>query len=446
MSEVGFTGVANFAMTSTATAVRAMGVSGVGGGIAAAVGPSLTLSFVSSPTGYPVLDPRITFTRSTTATRTNESGLIESVAINAPRFNYNPTTLAAQGLLIEEQRVNLLVRSEEFDNASWVKTAATITANAVVSPDGTVDADKLVEDTANSTHSVSTALFSFTSGTSYTLSLFVKAAERTAFDISRSGPGGASASFNLTTLTATAIAGTPTMTIVAVGNDWYRCTMSWSASATANRTHAIQLNNPAGTSTYTGNGTSGIYIWGAQLEAGAFSTSYIPTVASQVTRAADVAVMTGTNFSSWYNQTEGTLFFEARATWTLPVNGVLISVNDGTSANRIRTFLRSTITSPANRLSIYVSNNSATTANIGDLGLPISQTNSKICYAYQGTSLVGTKDGAPVTTGTSGAIPTFTQFSIGSDVNGSNAFCGTIASIVYYPIQLSNASDQGLSS
>ena len=87
----------------------------------------------------------ITFTRSTTATFVGSNGLIQSAAINAPRFDFDPVTLAPLGFLIEEQRVNLLLYSAEFDNAAWAKTNTTITANATTSPDGTANADGTLE-------------------------------------------------------------------------------------------------------------------------------------------------------------------------------------------------------------------------------------------------------------------------------------------------------------
>jgi hypothetical protein len=260
--------------------------------------PRLALDFTTG-----VLDSRVTVTRLlNTATRINASGFIETVNANLPRFDYNPVTLAPRGLLIEEQRINLLLRSAEFENAAWTKGNASITANAEISPDGTVNADKLVEDTANSTHRVfNNASVTITAGAVISYSIFAKAAERTSVRITDNDLAGAT--FNLSNGTITATDGGITSTITAFPNGWYRCTIT-GVTSSANGRLVVNIVS-GGSTTYTGDGTSGIYIYGAQLEAGAFATSYIPTTTTSLTRNADGASMTGTNFSSWYNSTQG---------------------------------------------------------------------------------------------------------------------------------------------
>jgi hypothetical protein len=106
--------------------------------------PVLSLDFLTSNT----LDPRVTFTRSTTATFVGSNGLIQTAAINAPRFDYNPVTLAPNGLLIEEQRVNSLLYSDQFQQATWSKVGV-VTANATTAPDGTTTADSAATDGSN---------------------------------------------------------------------------------------------------------------------------------------------------------------------------------------------------------------------------------------------------------------------------------------------------------
>jgi hypothetical protein len=233
-----------------------------------------------------------------------------SAANNVARFDHNPVTGESLGLLIEEQRTNLLVRSEEFDNAAWTKTRVSVAANTIVAPDGTLTADKLVENTDTNTHRLDVS-FTWVSGTTYTNTLYAKAAERTAFRIQFPAAAFTSvfADFDLSAGTVNPASGV-TASITDVGNGWYRCAVTGTATAstTASILNALLVG---GSASYTGNGYSGLYIWGAQLEAGAFPTSYIPTVASQVTRSVELAVMTGENFSSWYNQAEGTFYFDA---------------------------------------------------------------------------------------------------------------------------------------
>lgn len=218
-----------------------------------------------------------------------------TAAIYGPRYDYDASTVPAtpRGLLIEESRSNLVTYSEQFDNAAWTKTAATVTANVVYSPDGTQSADKLVEDTtAASVHRTYGVVSSLTSSATYTYSVYVKAAGRTSLYIMESTLGGAY--FDLSAVTYAPTSGyTGSAKITAVGNGWFRCSITV-ALGVSQTTFVGQIRLASGNSdNYTGDGTSGIFLWGAQLEAGSFATSYIPTTSASVTRAADVAQLTG---------------------------------------------------------------------------------------------------------------------------------------------------------
>jgi hypothetical protein len=208
--------------------------------------------------------PATAYTPTTTQPITNYIPVLQSAANNVARFDHNPVTGESLGLLVEEQRTNLILRSEEFDNASWAKSAATITANTIVAPDGNLTGDKLVENTDTNVHWVS-GNGTGAAGT-YTMSAYVKAAERTwAYLIDNSTVTGR-VFFNLATGTIGTITGTgsPSGTITSVGNGWYRITMTITTTGTpVCRIGAASADN---TSSYTGDGYSGIYIWGAQLE------------------------------------------------------------------------------------------------------------------------------------------------------------------------------------
>ena len=277
--------------------------------------PLMALDFTTG-----VLDSRVTITRAlNTATRINASGLIEIVNANLPRFDYNPITLAPRALLIEELRANLLSYSEQFDNASWTKTNTTVTANATTSPDGTVNADKLIENTASGTHFARTTAAS--TNIAYTLSAYLKAGERTRAVIAMSdlSTGDASIGINLSTgATFASSLGVGSWTnisstVVAMANGWYRVTLTATRGGAGVSTAATIYTDNGSTINYTGDGTSGIFVWGADLEAGAFATSYIPTTLLAATRNADAVSMTGTNFSSWFNASEGALQVNATA-------------------------------------------------------------------------------------------------------------------------------------
>lgn len=301
--------------------------------------PALTLDFLTTTS----LDSRITFTRGSTATFVGSNGLIQSAAINAPRFDYDPVTLAPKGLLIEEQRTNLLLYSEQFGNAYWGKTNATISSDAIASPDGATTADKLVENTATGAHDVRKLAIAASALTAYTASIFVKAGERNRGQIQFYGnSGGSTVRFDLVAKTATATGAyggwaSASATITEFPNGWFRITNTATTNTGLTAANFITaMENASGASSYTGDGTSGFYVWGAQLEASSFATSYIPTVASTVTRNTDVAAMTGTNFSSWYNQSAGTIACNfVLEGLTSSGTADVWSVNDGTSNNAI---------------------------------------------------------------------------------------------------------------
>jgi hypothetical protein len=189
----------------------------------------------------------------------------QSSTSNAPILGRNPIVGTR----------NLLTRTEEFDNASWFKTASTVTANAAVSPDGTADAEKLIPDAASISGRVIQA-FTGSAGATYTLSLFAKQAEFTNCRLfaDDSGTNIASVSYNLSTgavSTAAAIAGGVwtgvSSTITAAGNGWWRITLTWTATSVAPTRVSYWCRD-------TGDGTSGIFIWGAQLETGSTATAY----------------------------------------------------------------------------------------------------------------------------------------------------------------------------
>jgi hypothetical protein len=254
------------------------------------------------------------YTPTTDQPITNYVPVLQSAANNVARFDHNPVTGESLGLLIEEQRTNLLLRSEEFDNASWTKTRSSIAANTIVAPDGTLTGDKYIANTDSNTHVLDQSTTN--SNAAYTFSVYMKAGEYSNAQVLMSDLATAAVGIqvNLAAGTFTTIAGgswtSVSGSVTPIGNGWYRCSVT-STRGAGTQTNCRILPVSGGVISFAGDGYSGIYIWGAQLEAGAFPTSYIPTVASQVTRSADAASMTGANFSSWYRADEGTLYASA---------------------------------------------------------------------------------------------------------------------------------------
>lgn len=369
------------------------------------------------------------YTPTTTATVTNYIPVLETAAINAPRFDYNPITQAALGLLIEEQRTNLRTYSEDFTNAVWTKSAASIAADTVIAPDGTLTGDKLVEDTATSRHFVTTTL-TLTANTVYTLSVYMKAGERTTASFGNSSTANWVAASSIVVNLATGVITSGTGTIQSVGNGWYRVSITQTfGPANANGGMIIDLQTTAG---YTGNGYDGIFIWGAQLEAGAFATSYIPTVASQVTRSADAASMTGTNFSSWYNGAEGSAYTEAASLATAYL-GAIVGFSDGTLNNRF-SIRGMTVSNQSTSLGLD--------SGVTQWSLAFSsQTTAatKFALGYKLNDIAFVRDAATPLTDASALIPVVDQLRIGAEGTGTQGYNGHIRQIVYYPRRLTNS-------
>ena len=255
--------------------------------------PSFDLNFARGDNA--VTKYGFVFTRATSATYVNSTGLIATAASGELRYTYDPVTLSALGVLIEEARTNLAPNSTTFSGAG-VAVYGTQS-----SPDGKSDAKKITEDSATTTHSgfMSNATATLSSGTTYTLSLFVKAG--TASRVQITGVGavfGTSqyANFGLTAAGSVLASSGVTATIQQLNGGWYRCAIAVAASASAaGNVSAVMINSDTATRapSYAGDGTSSVYIWGAQIEVGAFPTSYIPTTGAAATRNADVLSLTG---------------------------------------------------------------------------------------------------------------------------------------------------------
>lgn len=284
LSQAAATAASNSASQAAAAAVGAQAiVLGVSTTLPA-LRPSLLLDFANSRQ----VDPRITFTSASTATYYDAQGVLRTAASGVPRIDHDPVTGECKGLLIEEARTNLFTYSEQFDNAAWTKGNASILANAAIAPDGQMTAGKLVANTVASAAHTLTQNCSLTSGQPYTITIFLAAAGRSECIIGFD-PGSAFstfqyARFNLLTGTGSVFLGSPTFSIASVGGGWFRCSVTATAVTTGWTTCSLQPHN--GTSNvYTGDGTSGLYIWGAQLEVGSFPTSYIPSSVTFTGRA-----------------------------------------------------------------------------------------------------------------------------------------------------------------
>jgi len=256
---------------------------------------------------------------------TGKAGLLE----DEPRLDYSGGA-TCPSLLLEPSRTQLIRQSEYFNDATWTKVGSSVTPNATTSPDGTINAGKLVEDTSTGGHQIQ-SITSASNSTIYTTSVFVKYAGR---EWIRFTDAQSSNRIHFNTLTG--VFGTISGTVIdynktALENGWYKLSFTTTSVAAA-YTPRIALSEADNDVVYTGDGTSGIYIWGAQLEAGSYPTSYIPNHSGgSVTRGADLA--TGAGTSSTFNDSEGVLFIDLKTTKN--ASPAQITLNDGTYSNRI---------------------------------------------------------------------------------------------------------------
>jgi hypothetical protein len=373
------------------------------------------------------------YTPTTTQPITNYIPVLQTAAAGVARFDHNPITGESLGLLIEEQRTNLLLRSEEFDNASWTKNASSITANTIIAPDGTLTGDAFNGDGTTAAHSL--VQFEVLSQIK-TASIYAKKGSSNFLQIGFDAYLGY-ANFDLNAGTVATTSGGATASIQSVGNGWYRC--SCTANTTSATTTRFGLVSSGSAGRFESWSTSGsIYIWGAQIEAGAFPTSYIPTTTAQVTRSADAASMTGANFSSWYRQDQGTLYAEAATTNGSDLGrAVQIASTSGTftlgfraSGSTTQTWVEAFI--PPNP---YV-NAFSTGGN-----------DSKISFTYAVNSAARAVDGTA--TEISSVVASYgkdaTAMWIGRQAGSvSQILNGTIKKIAFYPIRATNAQLQAL--
>jgi len=402
--------------------------------------PKLALDFTTA-----VLDSRVTFTRSgNTATVVNSSGFVAPINADLPRFDYDPVTLACKGLLVEESRANTFLYSEDFSNAAYT-SSSTVATNTQTAPDGTLTADTIAELPATTNFYIGQTI-SFTSGTTHTVSVFLKKGNgATSPDIVQlTFPGaafGASqyANYNIVLGTVLTKVGSVTATITPINNGWMRLTYTATATATASGLAAccVFTNNSDSLGrvpVYAGAATSQVFIWGAQLETGAFATSYIPTEATALTRNADVATMTGTNFSDWFNASEGTLYAEGVRFGTANTFPRMWQFDDGAESNYIYAGL---VTSgSAGYGAVAVSGTEVTSLSTVAVG---ANTVGKVVLAYKADNFGLSVNGSATQTDTSGAIPTVDQAIIGFRRAGANNYMnGHIRKLLYWNQRLTN--------
>jgi hypothetical protein len=373
--------------------------------------PSLDLNFAATKN----LGPLVTFTRASSATYIDSAGTLQTAVVDVPRFDHNPTTGESLGLLVEEQRTNLLTYSEDI--SQWATpTNATQTLNDTTAPNGTNTADRLLETATTNLHTNDGIGFTFVTSTVYTYSVFVKPIGDRNFEIAFPGTVFTARFARFTLSDAGSVQGTDsgvTGSIQAYANGWYRCVATSTCASGAGSRVGNFINNASNARNYLGDTSKGIYIWGAQLEVGAFPTSYIPTTTATVTRSADVVSITtlGANIRSLFTQ------FRSPASGTRPV----VSLDDNTANERIE--ILTSGTDPK----LLVTDGGSAVADLNG-GAVTANVTARIAARFNTDDYAISINGGTSQLDASGTLPTVDRVRIGSNQAGGY-LNGTIARI-----------------
>lgn len=379
--------------------------------------PSLGMDFVADADGRYTLNGTVyndltsfiaatggVFSRTSIGTYYDSTGTLQTAASGTPRFDYNPVTLAAKGLLIEDSRSNYIKNSAQLDQTGWnTRAGSTTIPVAVTAPDGSATS---YLGTKSSGDGYVWQFYTHAASTSYTYSIFVK--------------GGASAS----TLTIQRWDGTASSSQsfpIAAGQNWTRVSLTYTTSASV-----------AGGDVGYYIGTNPIYTWGAQLEQGAFVTSYIPTAATTVTRAVDsFYIPTG----AWFSAPQGTASVEADYSGVSTV-GAVFGLSDNVGSNRVDV--------RAGQNSAFISSGGVNTILSP---FTFATTNTKFSMAYSASIAAASKNGAAAITGTPRVPVGINRLWLGN-IDGGNAsytLGGHISKLKYYPLAINTTQLQLLS-
>jgi hypothetical protein len=410
--------------------------------------PTLDLNFAATKT----LDRRITFTRDGVGTYVDDMCIIKYASNNVPRFDHDPTTGESLGLLIEESRTNLHTYSHDL--SQWTSVGVPLVVNDTTAPDGTVTADKLTgtSGTSNGGHNFigDAAESTLTANTTYNCSIFLK--HENIF------PGGLAITrigiHRGSWYAYLDISWTDSEEISSIGNfsasnivyesypnKWYRISFTFTTPSSVGTNTRFYVHPDR-----SGNQAS-VWVWGAQLEAGNFATSYIPTDGSTVTRAADYAKITGTNFTDFYNATESAISvrFNMYGYTNVGYNRVY-EISDGTISNKTHLANDSTNSTFYETFIINGSNNLSNESEAITFGNFYNYTASFKKNDYQRyLNVDGTLEGHA---DSSIEINNFspTQIIFGGHLNSPTRgiLNGHISYFKYYPKRLPNAQLQGL--
>lgn len=405
--------------------------------------PQLDLDFASLLSLTPSVGPTPSYTRASTGTYFNSSGVLTTAAINGPRFDhaYNGSSWVSKGLLVEEQRTNSCFYSEQFN--LWLPLRCNVTANSIAAPDGSTTADKMTTSVADAVNQALIYANNSPSGqTTVSSSIFVKKGNCDyciiyTFDSGFSNSARVKINISTGTIISTGSSGTGwaviSAYIVNCGSGWYRILLNATKPSASTANILVSYSSLLAQNAVLGDT---IYLWGGQIETGSsFPTSYIPTTTAAVTRSADVCQITGGDFSGFWNASEGSLVVQYDRLNVPASGGVLFAATKVSSP--LQNLIYNFASGGNENLSVYNANTDQATFSIGFI--PSADTDAKIGFCYKANDFAGTLNGSAVVTDTSGSVPTVEQIGIGY-IHGTTAnFNGHISRLRYYNTRLLNS-------
>lgn len=417
--------------------------------------PALDLDWATNRSLPASYGPTPSFSRASTGNYFDGQGILRSAAVNAPRFNhtYNGTSWVSKGLLMEEQRTNLLTYSNTFSNGSWTKARGTVSQD-VVGPDGATSGwTATCNETGGGFYGDSTPSSGASASGTYTISVFAKKGNNGYFILQISdGANYTRIFFDLNSIAvgSPVTSGTYSSTsgsMVNCGNGWYRCSLTTTKGSSSGATGTIFFTCDSASSANCTSGQTN-YFYNAQLEFGAFATSAIVTTSAQVTRSADVCQMqTGSDVTGFFNPIEGTLVveFDSGIPSTITKAAEIIAFADSTNNNRM--FFD--FYTPDNAYRWYIDETPTGVSSSLKPGPYVGDyVTQKSAMCYKLNDLAISLNGAAPLTDTSQPMPiNINRMEIGynTPAAGPNRYTGHFSRIRYYPVRLTNAKLQELS-
>ncbi len=381
------------------------------------------------------------FTRASTGSRFNSSGVLVSETTDVARFDYDPgASNAARGLLIEGQRTNLLTYSQDLSNAAWSKTNASVALNQTDLFGTSNAATRMTDNGDAGSGAVNVTQGVTISGTNAVFWAVLRAGTITNARLSTTGfTTNVTGNFNLSDGSIRS-GSDSSAKIVSLGSSRYLCCITIPVGADPTGSVRISMLNSSGTDTINPrDGSNTLDVLAVQIESGNFATAYIKTEGSQVTRSADVALISGTDFSNWFEAAEGTFYVE----FTM-LNGArdgrrILEVSDGTNNERL------TVAENASaQLVVTVRDGGSDQASMTAHTITNYAAVHKLAFAFKANDCAVSVNGATSVTDTSATIPTVDRMHIGSDYAGANQGQCHIRAIQFYPTRKSNAELEAL--